>query len=84
MKKQIKANMEELIDLRCQGLEVVVEIKEIEKILRHLIRIMIMQNKTRILSIFWSTSLKKLKKNCKNHKIIMKYYSKIIWFYKKK
>jgi len=26
MKKQIKANMEELIDLRCQGLEVVVEI----------------------------------------------------------
>jgi hypothetical protein len=55
MKKLTIANMEELIDLRFQGLEVE-EIKEIEKILKHLIRIMIIPNKTRILSTFWSTN----------------------------
>ena len=52
MKKLIIANMEELTDLRFQGLEVVEEIKEIEKISKPLIRIMTILNKMRILSTF--------------------------------
>ena len=84
MKKLIIANMEELTDLRFQELEVVEEIKEIEKISKPLIRIMTILNKMRILSTFQSINLKKLKRNCKNHKIIMKYCNKTIWFYKKK
>jgi hypothetical protein len=55
MRKPIIANMEELIDLKCQELEVE-EIKEIEKILKLSIKIMIILNKTKILSTFWSTN----------------------------